>query len=401
MKIHVSRRLAELPAYAFAEMDRKVRELTADGVDVIDLGVGDPVRPAPAVVTEACRLGLEEFATAGYPPYDGIEEFRTAAADWMMRTLGLEVDPAREIHATIGSKEAVFHFPAALVDPGDGVLAPSPGYVPYYRGTTFAGGVCIPYPLVPGNRFLPDPEDIASRIDAARSDGCTVRLLWLCHPNAPTGSVADEALYSELIEVARKRDVVVASDEAYIDFVWKGPTTSALNAGREGVIAFYSLSKRSNMTGYRAGWVAGDPELVSLLHRVKVNLDSGTPCFVQKAAAAALSDLNHVEAMRAEYRENFEVLTHALNDAGLPCTVPDGSIYLWLGGPDGMSSGQLCEALLAPDVAIAALPGEALSPPVDGEGSPGAGRVRFSMTALPDRVREAARRIRESFEVPC
>jgi LL-diaminopimelate aminotransferase len=394
MEIRESMRLRQIPPYAFAEVGRTVRRLEAEGVDVIDLGVGDPVRPTPGCARDACREGVERYRDWGYPPYEGIAELRRAAAEYMSRMFGVACDPDREILVTDGSKEAVFHFPQGLVDPGDVVLAPSPGYIPYYRGAAFAGGGLGVFPLEAGNGFLPD----LGRLERLLGDP-RVRLLWLCYPNAPTGAVATRELYDEIVGMARARGVVVASDEAYADFVWEGGTVSALESGKEGVLAFFSLSKRSNMTGYRVGWAAGDERLVSVLGKVKVNMDSGTPCFVQEAAAAALRDEAHVDEMRAEYRASMERLAAGLERAGLEVRRPKGGLYIWQKGPEGMSSAELTRRLLAPDVAVAALPGEALAPAPEGGRSPGEGHVRFSLTALPERIDEAARRIGENLRL--
>jgi LL-diaminopimelate aminotransferase len=393
MKLNLSRRLRQIPPYAFAEMGRTVAKLRAEGVDVIDLGVGDPVRPAPEVAVEAMKSGIAKYATSGYPPYEGTQEMRAAAADYMKRMFGVKLDPDSEVLVTDGSKEAVFHLPEGLVDPGDVVLAPSPGYIPYYRGASFAEGRCVVFPLEAKNGFLPD----LAALDRMMTP--SVRLLWLCYPNAPTGALASKEFYDRVIGMARQRGVVVASDEAYADFVWDGEAVSALQSGKEGVIAFYSLSKRSNMTGYRVGWACGDPEIVGALGKVKVNLDSGTPCFVQAAAAAALGDEAHIDAMRSEYRRNMETLTAALEAAGLASARPRGALYVWQKGPGAMSSAELCKRLLEPDVAVAALPGEALAPELEDGSSPGDGYVRFSLTALPERVELAAERIRKSLRL--
>lgn len=394
MELHLSERLRSIPAYAFAEMGRTVRRLRAEGVDVIDLGVGDPVRPAPQVVRDACREGIEEYKTSGYPPYEGTEELRSEAAAYVKRTFGVDLDPESEVLVTDGSKEAVFHLPEGLVDPGDIVLAPSPGYPPYYRGTSFAEGRCVLFPLLPRNGFLPDMDGLARLMERPE-----VRLLWLCYPNAPTGALATREFYDRVLAMARERDVVVASDEAYADFVWEGDSVSALQSGTEGLVTFFSLSKRSNMTGYRVGWACGDERVVSTLGKVKVNMDSGTPCFVQSAAAAALRDEAHVEEMRSEYRRNMESLCRGLEAAGLPSARPAGALYIWQKGPEGMSSATFCQRLLAPEVAVAAVPGEALAPALDDGTSPGEGYVRFSLTAQPERVEEAARRIGEHLEL--
>lgn len=399
METHLSHKLASIPGYAFDEMGKKVRDLENRGVDVIDMGVGDPVRPTPDAIRDACRRGLDRYAEYGYPPYQGTRELCEAAASYMQRKFGVSMDPASQILVTGGSKEAVFHLPLGLADPGDTILAPSPGYVPYYRGAHFAGAHCLCFELSAGTGFLPPPEHLARLIDERGEEGSPVRLLWLCYPNAPTGAVATRAYYDEVLEVTRSRNVVLASDEAYADFVYRGETVSALQSGPEGLIVFFSLSKRSNMTGYRVGWVAGDPEIVGVLGKVKVNLDSGTPCFVQSAAAAALADEAHVDRMRDEYASNIETLCSALEQAGLTGGRPDGAIYVWQRGPGGISSSQLCDRLLAPDVAVAALPGEALSPALPDGRIPGAGYVRFSMTAMPERIQEASRRIRENLKI--
>ncbi|MBW2263892.1 MAG: aminotransferase class I/II-fold pyridoxal phosphate-dependent enzyme, partial [Deltaproteobacteria bacterium] len=265
---------------------------------------------------------------------------------------------------------------------------------PYYRGTSFSGGRCVIFPLTAENGFLPDLDELGRLMERPE-----VRLLWLCYPNAPTGALASKQLYDRVLDMARERNVVVASDEAYADFVWDGEATSALQSGTEGLITFFSLSKRSNMTGYRVGWACGDADIVAALGNVKVNLDSGTPCFVQEAAAAALRDEAHLDEMRVEYRKNMEALCQGLEAAGLPGARPRGALYIWQKGPEGMSSAEFCKRLLAPEVAVAALPGEALAPALDDGTSPGEGYVRFSLTALPERVEEAARRIGAHLEL--
>jgi len=395
MTVHLSRRLRDVPPYAFAEIRRKVARLESEGVDVIDLGIGDPVRPTPECARAACVEGIERYKDSGYPPYEGTPELREAAARYMQRHFGVEVDPAG-ILATDGSKEAIFHLPEGLVDPGDVILAPSPGYIPYYRGAAFAEAECVLYPLDRASGYLPDADGIARTIDELKGRGRSVRLLWICYPNAPTGAVATRDELARVMGAARGRGVVVASDEAYTDFVWEGEQVSALECGLQGIVSFFSLSKRSNMTGYRVGWAAGDPEVVGALARVKTNLDSGTPCFVQSAAAAALGDEAHVEAMRAEYRRNLDALAGGLRASGLEPSRPAGALYVWQKGPEGMTSEELCRRLLAPEIAVAALPGTALAPALPDGRSPGEGYVRFSLTALPDRIAEASRRMARS-----
>lgn len=387
MEIRPSRRIASLGAYAFAEVDAAVERLRSEKVDVIDFGVGDPTDPTPALVREAGKAAVDARARAGYPSYVGDAGFRKAAAGWMERRFGVRLDPATEVSSTIGSKEAVFHFPFALIDPGDLVLVPSPGYPPYSRGTLFAGGTPWFYPVARGNGWLPDlgaiPAEVARR----------ARILWINYPNSPSGALAPLSFLREAAAWCRERGIVLASDEAYSEFHFgEERPASALQAGTEGVIAFFSLSKRSYMTGWRVGWVAGDPRVVALFRKVKTNIDSGTATFVQDAAAAALGDEAHVEAMRREVRARRDVLCGALRDVGLEDCTPPATLYVWQRGPAGMTSAEFAKRLLDPAVALVTTPGSWISDPLPDGTNPGEGFVRFALVpSLEDTKRAAAR----------
>jgi LL-diaminopimelate aminotransferase len=386
-EIRPSRRIASLGAYAFAEVDAAVERLRAAGTDVIDFGVGDPTDPTPSLVREAGKAAIDARARSGYPSYAGDAGFRAAAAAWMERRFGVRCDPAREVTSTVGSKEAVFHFPLALLDPGDVVLVPSPGYPPYSRGTLFAGGTTWFYPVRPEDGWLPDlariPDDVARR----------ARILWINYPNSPSGALAPLAFLREAAAWCRARGIVLASDEAYSEFHFgEERPASALQAGLEGVVSFFSLSKRSYMTGWRVGWAAGDPEVIALFRKVKTNLDSGTPTFVQDAAVAALGDEVHVEAMRREVRARRDVLCAALRACGLPDATPPATLYVWQKGPPGMSSAEFARRLLDPAVALVTTPGAWISDPLADGSNPGEGYVRFALVpSLEDTVRAAAR----------
>jgi LL-diaminopimelate aminotransferase len=387
MEIVPSRRLRSIGEYAFAEVDRLVRELAERGVEPIDFGVGDPTVPTPEVVRTACREAIEERSRAGYPSYTGAPEYREACAGWMRRRFRVELDPATQVSSTAGSKEAVFHLHEGLVDPGDVVLGPNPGYPPYERGTLFAEGRHVPYPLLPANGFLPDlsaiPDDVAAR----------AKVLWICYPNSPTGAVAPLSFLEEAARWCRQRDVVLASDEAYSEIYYTGePPHSALECGAEGVIAIFSLSKRSAMTCYRVGWVAGDERLVGIFRKVKTNIDSGTPTFVQDAAVAALADEEHPRRFREEYRAKRDLLVRAFRDKGLPDCTPDAALYLWQRVPEGMSSVEFARRLLAPEVAVIVTPGTWLSSEARGV-NPGEGYVRLAMVPSIEDCRRAAERI--------
>jgi len=384
-----ARRIASLGAYAFAEVDAAVERLRSAGVDVIDFGVGDPTDPTPALVREAGRAAIDARARSGYPSYVGDPGFRAAAAAWMKRRFGVSLDPGTEVTSTIGSKEAVFHFPFALLDPGDLALIPSPGYPPYARGTLFAGGTPWFYPVRKADRWLPDlrriPEDVARR----------ARILWVNYPNSPSGALAPAGFFEEAAAWCRARGIVLASDEAYSEFHFGDERpSSALQAGTEGVVSFFSLSKRSYMTGWRVGWAAGDARAIGMLRKVKTNIDSGTPTFVQDAAVAALGDEAHVEAMRREVRARRDVLCGALRDLGLEDCTPPATLYVWQRGPEGMPSAELAKRLLDPAVAIVTTPGSWISDPLPDGSNPGEGYVRFALVPSLEDTKRAAERLR-------
>jgi len=387
MEIKASSRLSGLAGYAFAEIDRKVAELKAAGVQVIDFGVGDPTYPTPLRIRAAAARGLDLHAAAGYPSYVGSRRFREAVSAWMNRRFGVVVDPETEIQSTIGAKEAVFHFPQAFLDPGDVVLIPSPGYPPYRTGTIFAGGTPWFMPLVQENGFLPDFERIPREVVAR------ARIMWLNYPNSPTGRTAPAEFLARAVEFCRGNGIILASDEAYTELYYGDRPCSMLEFGKEGVVVFQSMSKRSAMTGYRIGWVCGDAGVIHWMKKLKTNIDSGVPDFVQDAAVEALSDEGHVDEARAEYKAKRDVLTGAFASAGLDARPPEATIYLWQKAPAGMTDIEYARSLLEPGVACAVVPGSWISMPVEGGFNPGAGFVRWALCPPMELVVEAARRI--------
>jgi len=390
MDLRPASRIRRVPDYPFAVIARKAAGLRAQGIRPVDFGVGDPTLPTPELVRERARRAIDERARSGYPSYIGAPEFRRAAADWMRRVLGCDLDPETQVTATIGSKEAIFHFPLAFVDPGDTVLCPSPGYPPYVRGTLFAGGVPYLLPLVREGGYLPDLDAIPNKVVAR------AKILWLCSPNAPTGVVAPKAFLERAVAWGRERGVIVVNDEAYADLYY-GATrpASILEQGTDSVAAFFSLSKRSAMTGWRVGWIAGDPELIALFRRVKTNIDSGTPTFIQDAAGAALRDEGHVEAFRAGYKAKRDLLARAFAALGLRPCVPEATIHYWQELPARAGAVQFAERLLDPRVAIIATPGPWIAEPCADGRNPGEGYVRFSMVPPLEQVARACAALKE------
>ena len=273
------------------------------------------------------------------------------------------------------------------MDPGDVVIGPNPGYPPYVRGTRFAEGAYWPYPLRAEHGFLPDldaiPADVAARAKA----------MWICYPNSPTGAVASKDSLRRIVDWCRERGILLASDEAYTE-IWFGSEAphSALEFGTRGILAFQSLSKRSAMTGWRVGFVAGDAEAVAVFRKVKTNVDSGTPTFIQDAAVAALSDEVHVAAFREEYRVKRDIVCDGLREAGLPECRPAATLYVWQRVPEGMTSVEFARALLRPEIGIVVTPGSWIA--LDGtDGNPGEGYVRLALVPSVGDCRRAAEKL--------
>lgn len=387
MEIVPSERVASIGAYAFAEVDKEVQKLKDKGIEPIDFGVGDPTTPTPEIIREATKLGIEKRKSSGYPSYTGSPEFRKAASKWMSRRFGISLDPATEISSTIGSKEAVFNFAEGFVNPGDYVIIPTPGYPPYARGTLFAEGTPFFIPLLPENNFLPDlksiPDDVCKK----------AKLMWINYPNSPSGVNAPIDFLKEVAAFGEKNNIIIVSDEAYIDIYYDEPPHSMLEVSTDGVVAIHSMSKRSAMTCYRIGWIAGDSRVVDIFKKVKTNIDSGTPTFIQDGAIAGLNDETHVQIMRDEYKIKRDILVKALTSIGLPDCTPDATIYIWQKVPVGMTSVDFAVKLLDPNIAIVATPGEWISDKSYDGHNPGERFVRFALVPGIEQTEEAARRI--------
>ncbi len=389
--MRTAQRLTGLMGYAFAELDRLRDERLAAGADVIDFGVGDPTEPTPDPVVAAAMESLDHHRAGGYPSYIGGPAFRSAIAAWIERRHGVSLDPQRQVSSTVGSKEAIFHLPLAFVDPGDTVLVPSPGYPPYTRGTHCAGGRTVPYAVRMAGPVLPDLD----ALPAAATE--RLRVVWITQPHVPTGRAATLPELERLARQVRERGLLLCSDEAYSELWLAAPAPSALETGPDNVLAFQSLSKRAAMTGYRVGFVAGDPRAVAAFRSLKTNIDSGTPDFCQAAAIAALADESGPERARAAYRARVEVLIPALRRLGCDAVPPEAGFYLWVGTPRGVPGTEFARRLLEEAPALAVMPGEWLAEPVASgagpAGNPGAGRVRFALVPDLQRCREAARRL--------
>ncbi len=373
-------RLSSLPPYLFARIDAMKAAKARSGADIIDLGVGDPDLPTPPHVVEALCVAARDPANHHYPSYAGMPAFREAVAGWYGRRFGVDLDPGTEVLALMGSKDGIAHVPEAFVNPGDVVLAPSPGYPVYRTSTLFAEGVLHELPLTAENGFLPDldavPADVARR----------AKLLFVNYPNNPTSAVAPPSFYDEVVAFAREHGIVVVSDNAYSEIAYDGyraPSFLETDGAREVGVEMHSLSKTYNMTGWRIGMAVGNPEILAGLGRVKTNVDSGVFDAVQHAGIAALSGPQDCVAAACRiYQERRDVLVQGLRSLGYDLPTPKATFYVWLPVEDSMDFA----ARLLDEAAIVATPGV-------GFGPHGEGYVRFALTRPVERIEEALARM--------
>jgi LL-diaminopimelate aminotransferase len=387
MEIIASNRVQSIGSYAFADVDKKVAELKKQGINPIDFGVGDPKDATPGKIRNYCKRAIDKRKDYGYPSYIGCKEYRDTIASWAKNRFNVDLDPETEISSSIGSKEAVFNFPEGILNPGDHVIIPNPGYPPWTRGTLFAEGKAFYLNLVEENNFLPDLSKIPDDIKKS------AKIMWVNYPNNPTTALATDEFYKELIDFGQDNNIIIASDEAYTENYYEEKPKSLLEFGRDGVVVFQSLSKRSNMTGYRVGWIMGDSRIVDIFKKVKTNIDSGTATFIQDAASAALLDETHVEESRKMYKAKRKVMIDALKSIGLQDCTPKGTIYIWQKTPSEMSGVDFAKKLLDPSVAVVTTPGGWISQEVDSV-NPGENYIRFALVPTINECKEAADKIK-------
>jgi LL-diaminopimelate aminotransferase len=367
--------MADLPAVK--------REMRARGVDLIDLGVGDADLPPPPAAVRALQAAAEDPANSRYAFQIGLADLRREIVAFMQERFGVALDAQREILPIIGSKEGIFHLPFALLDPGDIAIIPDPGYQPYLGGTILAGGDPFVVPLRPENDFLIPLERIPAEV-AERA-----KILYLNYPNNPTAAIAPRSYLEEAVAFCHRHDVVLAYDNAYSEVAFDGyrpPSILEIPGARKVAIEFHSLSKTYNMTGWRAGWAAGDAELVGLLGRVKTFADTGLPLTIQHAAAAALrTRAEWLPANLEVFRRRRDTAVRLLREAGLKVEAPPATMYLWVALPGGEGSEAFARRLLR-EQGVAVMPGSALGPG-------GEGFFRIALTVSEERLREAAERI--------
>ncbi|HEV2028804.1 MAG TPA: LL-diaminopimelate aminotransferase [Candidatus Dormibacteraeota bacterium] len=378
-------RLAKIPPYLFAEIDRKVQEKKRAGVDVISLGIGDPDLPTPQRIVNVLQEAAADPTNHRYASYFGLAELRQAIVGWYGARSGVILDPDTEVLPTLGSKDGIAHVPLALVDPGDIVLAPNPGYTVYMTGALMAGGDPYIMPLTAANHWLPDldaiPEDVAER----------ARLMWLNYPNNPTAAVADREFLERSVAFCQRHDIILCHDAPYSEIAFDGYrplTLFEIPGAKEIGLEFHSLSKTFNMTGWRIGWVCGRADLVGLIGQLKTNIDSGIFQAVQWAAIEALNggEQDTREACDV-YARRHKLVADTLNDLGWNIKPPRATFYVWAPVPAGYDSIGFASHVLD-EVGVNITPGV-------GFGAHGEGYFRLSVTAPDARLEEAMTRMRK------
>ncbi|MEO0456812.1 MAG: aspartate aminotransferase [Cyanobacteria bacterium P01_A01_bin.114] len=383
--IKPAQRLDSLPPYVFARLDELKANARAQGVDLIDLGMGNPGGPTPAPVVAAAQKAMQDPDHHGYPPFEGTASFRQAIAAWYHRRYGVSLDPEGEALPLLGSKEGLTHLALAYLDPGDLVLVPTPAYPAHFRGPAIASAEIYPLALTAANHWLIDiasiPEAVARR----------AKVLYFNYPNNPTGATAPREFFEEIVAFARHYEILLVHDLCYAELAFDGyqPTSVLEIPGAQEIsVEFHTLSKTYNMAGWRVGFVVGNRHIIQGLRTLKTNLDYGIFGAIQTAAETALNlPDSYLEEVQQRYRTRRDFLIEALSKLGWQVPKTKATMYLWVPCPPGMTASDFAFTVLQ-KTGVVVTPGSAF-----GEG--GEGYVRISLIADCDRLGEAVARMRD------
>jgi len=383
MPVKLSDRFQSLPAYPLAGIPEAKKRLLAEGVDVIDLSAGDADLAPPPAAVEGIREAVGNPNLSRYPFNLGLAEFRTEVVSWMKRRFGVELDPVKEIVPLIGSKDGIAHLPLAFINPGDAAFIPDPGYAPYWSGVWLAGGEPIRVPLKAENNFL-IPLDQLPADQVARA-----KLLYLNYPNNPTTALAPRSYLKEAVDFCKENDLLLVYDNAYSEVAFDGyrpPSIFEIEGGKEVSLEMHSFSKTYNMTGWRVGWAAGNPELIGALARIKSFVDTGVFLGVQAAAARALATSEEwVPSNIQVFQDRRDAAVAAMRAEGFELETPKATMYLWIPIPTEETGLEFCRRALDQEGVII-LPGSSM-------GQGGEGFFRIALTTSEERLQEAARRL--------
>jgi LL-diaminopimelate aminotransferase len=380
----LAERLATLPPYLFAEIDRLKNEVKAKGVDIISLGIGDPDMPTPQFIIDALCQAAKKTEHHQYPSSVGMLSFRQAVADWYKERFNVGLSAENEVVGLIGSKEGIAHFPMAFINPGDTAIVCTPNYPVYDIAVGFAGGSVTHLPLTWDNDFLPDLDGLSDAVwDKAK-------MIFINYPNNPTAGLAGKDFYDALVAKAHKHNTMIVQDAAYTEMYYdaadKPLSIMEIDGAKEVAVEFHSLSKTYNMTGWRVGMMVGNADLVKGMRTMKENVDSGNFQAVQEAGIVALKEGEpYAEANRQEYMKRRDAVCAALDKAGIEHRVPKATFYIWSKTPAGFSSAEFVSKVLE-ETGVVLTPG-------NGFGTPGEGYFRISLTVNTERLMEAVSRI--------
>ncbi|ASF38422.1 LL-diaminopimelate aminotransferase [Halobacillus halophilus] len=379
-----SRQVKSLPPYLFSIFHEKKKKLKQQGIDVIDLGIGAPDLPAPSFIIDRLTVEAANPDNHKYAPYGGCEEFKQAVASFYKKHYDVDLDPETEVLALIGSKEGIAHLIRAVIDPGDGVLIPDPGYPVYQSAVHLAYGTALPYPLDRQNGYVPDYQLLVEE------DVEKAKLMILNYPGNPTGATVEMETFEKAVAFAKQHKLCVAHDAAY-DLVtfsgYKAPSILQIPGSKETAVEFGSLSKSFNMTGWRIGYAVGNKELIQALAVMKSNTDTSQFLPIQKAGAAALnSDFSTVKENNRIYEKRMDRMLTGLSEMDIHADRPRGTFFIWAPVPKGYTSQGYVEKVLD-EAGVILTPGTAF-------GKKGEGYFRISLSVPEERLQEAVNRMK-------
>lgn len=384
--ISTAERLQTLPPYVFARLDELKARAREQGLDLIDLGMGNPDGTTPQPVIDAAIAALQNPRNHGYPPFEGTASFRRSITNWYKRRYGVELDPDSEALPLLGSKEGLTHLAIAYINPGDLVLVPSPSYPPHFRGPLIAGGKVHTIVLKPENDWLIDLTQIP---DAVAEQA---KILFFNYPSNPTAATAPRELFEEIVAFARRYEILLVHDLCYAELAFDGyqPTSLLEIPGAKEIgVEFHTLSKTYNMAGWRVGFVVGNRHVIQGLRTLKTNLDYGIFAALQTAAETALQlpDV-YLQEVQERYRSRRDFLIQGLSELGWNIPKPRATMYVWVPCPPGMGSTDFALNVLQ-QTGVVVTPGNAF-------GIAGEGYVRVSLIAECDRLAEALHRFKQA-----
>jgi LL-diaminopimelate aminotransferase len=387
MKFEEAQRLNKLPIYVFAQLDKLKADLRAKGVDLIDLGMGNPDISPPPEVIDSLVSSLKNPENHRYPSFEGAPEFKHAVTSWCKRQYGIDIDPEHEVVTLIGSKEGIVHLAFAYIEPGDTTLVPIPAYPAHFNGTLLAGGEPVVMPTTEKHGFIPD----LKIIDPAIAD--KAKMMILSYPSNPTGAVATRAFFEEAVAFCKKHNIILVHDFAYAEIYFEGqkPVSMLSIPGAKDIcIEYHTTSKTFGMPGWRCGFAVGNRQLIESLRKIKTYLDYGLFTAVQKAAITAftMDESAYIEKVRTTYQRRRDIFVEGMNSLGWKIEKPKGSMYVWFPVPKGYNSTEF-SSKLAEKTGIVVSPGVAY-------GDLGEGYVRVALVVKEERIIEAIARIKKA-----